>query len=99
MIHRLLTLAIRRRNASLGPVQVYEEVIDFIASGPSPSAVVSFRASDKVNSRVAELIEREKTEILTAEERAELDHHLELDHLMRLAKARARQRLAHERSH
>ena len=77
-------------------VKVYEEVIDFIASGPSPSALVSFRASEEVNRRVAQLIEREKGGDLTAEEKAELDHHLELEHLMRLAKARARARLAHE---
>ncbi len=79
-----------------GLVKVYEEVIDFIASGPSPSALVSFRASEEVNRRVAQLIEREKGGDLTAEEKAELDHHLELEHLMRLAKARARARLAHE---
>jgi hypothetical protein len=32
---------------------------------------------------------------LPAEERADLDHYLEIKHLMRLAKARARQLLAH----
>jgi hypothetical protein len=42
------------------------------------------------------LIEQEKIKGLTPEEKTELDHYLELEHIMRLAKARARQRLAHE---
>ncbi|MEK7675470.1 MAG: hypothetical protein AAB676_06525 [Verrucomicrobiota bacterium] len=77
-------------------MNTYEEVIDFIASGPSPSEIASFRASEEVNRRVALLIEREKAGTLTAEEKSELDHYLELEHIMRLTKARARQRLAHE---
>ena len=33
---------------------------------------------------------------LTTEEKSELDHYIQLEHLMRLAKARARRHLAHE---
>ena len=77
-------------------MKAYEEVIDFIASGPSPSAIVSFRPSPEASERVAILVEREKTAGLTAEEKAELDHYMELEHIMRLTKARARQRLANE---
>lgn len=40
---------------------------------------------------------REKTTGLTPEERRELDHYEDLELLMNLAKARARQLLAHER--
>jgi uncharacterized protein YnzC (UPF0291/DUF896 family) len=47
-------------------------------------------------SRVAELLQREKTAELTAEERRELSHYEDLELLMNLAKARARQLLAHE---
>jgi hypothetical protein len=74
----------------------YEEVIDFIASGPSAAAIVNFRPSLETSERVAEFIEQEKTTGLTPEEKTELDHYLELEHIMRLAKARARQRLGHE---
>jgi hypothetical protein len=45
--------------------------------------------------RVWDLLERQKTDALPAEEKSELDHYLEIEHLMRLAKARARQLLAH----
>ena len=74
--------------------RVYEELIDFIASGPTPRAVVEFAPSDEAQARLEELIARKQGGELTAEERAELDHFLELEHVMRLAKARARERLA-----
>ena len=38
----------------------YEEIIDFIAAGTTPEAVVAFRPSDSVQQRVAELVERSK---------------------------------------
>ena len=41
--------------------------------------------------RVAELIAREKECGLSAEEKAELDHCMDLEHILRMAKARARQ--------
>jgi hypothetical protein len=74
--------------------RAYEEVIDFIAAGTSPDDVAAFRASEAARQRVAELVEREKTGDLDAEERSELEHYLQLEHLMRLAKARARRHLA-----
>ena len=77
-------------------MKAYEEVIDFIASGPSPSSIVSFRPSREASEHVATLIEREKNTGLSPEEKSELDHYLELEHIMRLAKARARQRLTNE---
>ena len=46
--------------------------------------------------RVGELIRREKSDGLTAEETAELDHYMQLEHLMRLAKARERRNVSHE---
>jgi hypothetical protein len=55
--------------------KAYEEVVDFIARGGSPAW--------------AALVAREKAVGLTADERSELDHYLQLEHIMRLAKARA----------
>lgn len=76
--------------------RAYEEVIEFIAAGTSPQGVIAFEPSASVKERVGDLIHREKTMSLAADEQVELDHYLELEHLMRLAKARARQHLAHE---
>ena len=74
--------------------RAYEEVIEFIAAGTSPDDVAAFHPSEAARQRVAELVEREKTTGLGAEERSELEHYLQLEHLMRLAKARARRHLA-----
>ena len=73
---------------------LYLEIIDFIAAGTTPESVIRFRPSPESHKRVEELIEREKREDLSSEERAELDHFIELEHIMRMAKAKARQILA-----
>lgn len=72
----------------------YTEIIDFIASGTTPEAVLGYRPSLEAQGRVAELIEREKTARLSSDDKAELDHFLELEHILRMAKAKARQILA-----
>lgn len=76
--------------------RAYEEIVDFIAAGTSPRGVVAFHPSETTKARVADLIHCEKTTGLSPDETAELDHYLQLEHVMRLAKARARAYLAHE---
>ena len=70
--------------------RVYEEIVDFIAGGSTPDDVAAWMPSQAARDRVAELVQAEKAGKLSADEQAELNHYLELEHLMRLAKARAR---------
>lgn len=79
--------------ASIKP-KVYEEFIDLIARGGNPSEVIAFRPSEEAHARLDELLTREEHSELTAEEKSELDHYLQLEHIMRMAKARARQYLS-----
>ena len=79
----------------MSATKAYEEVVDFIASGTTPDAVIHFHPSNSVKERVAHLISKEKTEELSSDEKLELDHYMQLEHIMRLAKARARQFIAH----
>jgi hypothetical protein len=72
-------------------VRAYEEVVEFLAAGTSPGGVIRFQPSSAAKARVEDLIRREKTDGLSPEEKSELEHYLQLEHLMRLAKARARQ--------
>jgi len=72
----------------------YFEIIEFIAAGTTPEAVAHFQPSPEAQRRVAELIEREKEEGLSQEDAAELNHFMELEHILRMAKAKARQILA-----
>lgn len=76
--------------------RVYEEIVNFIASGTSPNDVASFSASPEIRDRVSDLLHREKTTGLSPDEQSELGHYLELEHLMRLAKARARRHIRDE---
>ena len=76
--------------------KAYDEVIEFIAAGTSPQNIIAFHPSEEAKARVADLIFREKTEGLLAEEKSELDHYLQIERLMRLAKARAHRYLANE---
>jgi hypothetical protein len=79
--------------------RAYEEIIDFIAAGTTPSRLIAFQPSEEVKARVADLIHREKTTGLSSEESSELNQYLQLEHLMRLAKARARAHLAGDQLH
>jgi hypothetical protein len=72
----------------------YDEFVDFLASGTTPQSLVDFRPSDAAKTKVAELIHRQKTTSLSADETAELNCYLQLEHIVRLAKARARLRLS-----
>ena len=72
----------------------YLEIIDFIATGTTPEMVANFRPSPEAQQRLAELIRREKEGSLSPEEKSELDHFVELEHILRMAKARALQILS-----
>ena len=75
-------------------MKAYDEVADFIARR-NPGEVAGFKPSAEARSRAVELVQQEKSVGLTTEERRELDHYENLELLMNLAKARARQLLAH----
>jgi hypothetical protein len=75
--------------------RVYEELVDFIAGGATSSEVAEWVPSAETRAEVEDLLEAEKSGELTPQQRADLNHYLELEHLMRLAKARARRGDAH----
>lgn len=67
-----------------------EEIINLLAQAPN---VLDFKPSEEARKRVWDLIAREKQGILTEEEKHELDHYAQIEHLMRLMKAQAHTRL------
>ena len=69
---------------------VYLELIDFIVARATPEALLQFRPSAANQARVAELMERREEGTLSAEEISELDDFVQIEHLMVMAKARAR---------
>ena len=77
-------------NVQVKTKKVYDEVIDFIAGGTTPESVIAFQLSETSKERLQDLIEGTKTEGLSPEEREELEMFLVLEHIMRMAKAKAR---------
>ena len=70
--------------------RVYEEIVDFIAGGSTPGDVAGWVPSEEARNRVSELLESRAAGTLSVDDQSELNHYMELEHLMRLAKARAR---------
>lgn len=76
------------------PEPIYMELVDFVAGGTTPEDIVAFHPSPQAQKRLAELIERERQSQLSAEQATELNHFLELEHILRMAKEKARLILA-----
>lgn len=83
-----LTGIIDKRDMSTS--KSYDEFLDFLAAGTTPDALVAFRPSHEATRRVEELVAKSKNGTMSAEEESELDDYLQLEHILILAKARAR---------
>ncbi len=75
------------------PNTLFSEIIDFIASTPTPEDIIAFKPSDRLEQRLSDLLERNRQDSLTAEGQAELDEFLRMNHFMNLLKIRAREKL------
>lgn len=73
---------------------IYTEVYDFLTSSPSPDDIITFKPSQNMQARVSELLQLNREEQLTADDRAELDEFERLNHFMSMLKIHARRKLA-----
>lgn len=69
------------------------EVIEFLASGPTPADIVTFKPSAQFAERSRDLLEKNTAGRLATEEAAELDELAQLDSLVSILKAEARKKL------
>jgi len=67
--------------------------LQVLTSNPTPERVLALRPSPRLQARASELLARSKRGELLRQEEAELERYLMLEHLVRLAKAHAAQRL------
>ncbi len=72
---------------------VYDEVLEFLLSTPTPEQIANFRPSEGTQERIRLLLELNRNNKLTAEQQAELDEFSQVEHFVRLLKARAHQKL------
>jgi hypothetical protein len=73
--------------------RAYDEIIDFITSSPEPKDVLNFRPPSSVIKRVEDLLYKKKTSELNSDENIELDRFMLIEHIMIMAKKRAKKRL------
>lgn len=69
------------------------DVLEFLAGLPSPEEVLALRPSGVLQERISELLEKNRTLGLSEEEETEWEQFQYLEHLVRLAKAKAYLRL------
>lgn len=71
----------------------YEQVLDFLAGGPSAQQIVNYRPPAGAQRRFSELLEANRQRALTLQEEEELDHYVRMDRMLSLLKAKAHGRL------
>ena len=65
------------------------EVMEFLASLPTPEAIIALRPSESLQAQISMLLEKNRTVGLTATEEQIWQGYQYLEHLVRMAKARA----------
>jgi hypothetical protein len=71
------------------PTEVYRSVLEFLATHPSPEAVVDFQPTLAMQERISELLEKNRAGELTPSEAAELDEYEWINRLVRKFKIQA----------
>ena len=72
----------------------FEEIVSFIANAAGAERLSAFRPTKAAEERVKALLAKLKAGTIRPTERRELDLFVQLDHVMSLAKAKARARAA-----
>lgn len=81
----------------LAPLQantLFSEVLDFLASTPTPKEIIAFHASESLQGRIRYLLEQNRKSSLTLDEKSELDNYIELDYFITMLKITAKKKLA-----
>lgn len=89
-LERALQIGLRELNATgqTGFVGA-AEILELLASLPSPQEVLALNPSARLQERVSNLLEKNRNEGLTTEELREWQEFEYLEHLVRVAKAKA----------
>jgi hypothetical protein len=66
------------------------EFLTFLAGGPPPAEIISFRPSSATVQRMRDLLQQDRQGGLSAAEEAEMEGIAEIDHLVTQVKAQAR---------
>lgn len=78
----------------MGALQLVDSVVEFLTSSAKPEDILAYKLPPGLQERVSLLLERNREGLITSEEKEELDQFAFLEHIFRMAKARARIQLA-----
>jgi hypothetical protein len=73
---------------------IFSDLADFIVSRPTLESIIDYRLPETLDQRIHDLLEKNREHGLTSAEREEMDKFLAMSHLMTLAKAKARLKMA-----
>jgi hypothetical protein len=68
---------------------IYDEVADFLASGPTPEEIAAYHLSEDAERYISDLLEANRTRGLSVEEKGALDGYARIERLMQAIKVRA----------
>lgn len=93
----ILELGLRELNAaSQSGFRGTAQVLEFLASLPSPNEILALHPTHELQTRVETLLEKNRSEGLSPAEEQEWEAYQFLEHLVRLAKAKAMLKLGRE---
>ncbi|HKX32826.1 MAG TPA: hypothetical protein VJ302_34410 [Blastocatellia bacterium] len=69
---------------------IYREITEFLSGSPAIEQILAFKISSIAQARLEDLLYRNREDVLTPQERAELDTYLQLSEWISILKARAR---------
>jgi len=86
----ILELGLRELNAEgQSRFEGAAEVLEFFAGLPTPQEILDLRPSERLERRVRQLLEKSRSKTLEPREEEEWEHYQFLEHLVRMAKAKA----------
>jgi len=92
---KILELGLREWNAASQPgYDGAAAVLEFLASLPTPEEILALRPTAELQARIEVLLDKNGEAGLSPEEQREWEHYRYLEHLVRMAKARALLRTA-----
>jgi hypothetical protein len=76
------------------PEALFDEITDFLVSRPTEKEIIAFKPSEALDQRLHELLDKNSSNGLSPDERAELNSFLHMSHLLIILGAKARLKLA-----
>jgi hypothetical protein len=67
-----------------------DEITDFLGSGPTVDEILEFQISERHNQYLQQLINKSKHQVLSSEERQEIEDMLRIANFLTIIKAKAR---------